>query len=125
LTQIGETIQSPALTSETNLSYRLGGEEFGVLMPGAELDSAMEFAERLRKVVGETDFPDAKDQPLGHLTVSVGVAVHISGADDSGKTLIEASDLALYEAKRSGRDCVRSAPPLRAYSGLGSSEETA
>jgi diguanylate cyclase (GGDEF)-like protein len=114
LTQIGETIQSPALMGDINLAYRLGGEEFGVLMPGTEMDGAVAFADRLRNAVGETDFPDAKEQPLGHLTVSVGVAMHYAGSGDSGKALIEATDLALYEAKRSGRDCVRSAPVLRA-----------
>jgi diguanylate cyclase (GGDEF)-like protein len=116
LTQIGEILQSPALLRSIDLSYRLGGEEFVVLMPGTDLDGAMVVAERLRALVGETDFPDASEQPLGHLTVSVGVAVHVPGSGDSGTALIEAADLALYEAKRSGRDCVRSAPEVRGVS---------
>jgi diguanylate cyclase (GGDEF)-like protein len=113
LVKIGELLQSPDLLRNIDLSYRLGGEEFVVLMPGTGLDGAMVVAERLRALVGETDFPDAKEQPLGHLTVSVGVAVHVPGSGDSGMALIEATDLALYEAKRSGRDCVRSAPAVR------------
>jgi diguanylate cyclase (GGDEF)-like protein len=116
LIQIGEILQSPELLRSIDLSYRLGGEEFVVLMPGTDLDGAMVVAERLRTLVGETDFPEASEQPSGHLTVSVGVAVHIPGSGDSGTALIEATDLALYEAKRSGRDCVRSAPAVRAVS---------
>jgi PleD family two-component response regulator len=76
------------------------------------LDGTKVVAERLRALVGETDFPDAREQPLGHLTVSVGVAVHVPGSARGGKALIEASDLALYEAKNAGRDCVRTAPAL-------------
>jgi diguanylate cyclase (GGDEF)-like protein len=113
LIKIGEILQSPDLLRTIDLSYRLGGEEFVVLMPGTGMDGAMVVAERLRTLVGETDFPDANEQPLGHLTVSVGVAVHIPCSGDSGTALIEATDLALYEAKRSGRDCVRSAPSVR------------
>jgi diguanylate cyclase (GGDEF)-like protein len=119
LMQIGEVLQSPTLLRDIDLSYRLGGEEFGVLLPGTGLSGAVELAERLCKAVGETDFPDCSKQPLGHLTISAGVALHVPGCGDSGKALIEASDLALYEAKRSGRNCVRSAPPqLRAVDSI-------
>jgi diguanylate cyclase (GGDEF)-like protein len=119
LTQIGEVLQSPVLLRDIDLSYRLGGEEFGLLLPGTGLSGAVTLAERLCEAVGETDFPDASKQPMGHLTISAGVALHIPGSGDSGKALIEASDLALYEAKRSGRNCVRSAtPPLRAVDSI-------
>ena len=119
LMQIGEILQSPALLRDIDLSYRLGGEEFGVLLPGTGLSGAVELGERLCNAVGETDFPDAGKQPLGRLTISAGVALHVPGCGDSGKALIESSDLALYEAKRSGRNCVRSAPPpLRAVDSI-------
>jgi diguanylate cyclase (GGDEF)-like protein len=116
LSQIGEILRSLALKRPIDLSYRLGGEEFAVLLPGTPLNGAMVVAERLRAEVGETNFPDAKEQPLGRLTISVGVAVHIPGSGHSATALIESSDLALYEAKRAGRDCVRSAPPLKSAS---------
>jgi len=119
LMQIGEVLQSPKLLRDIDLSYRLGGEEFGLLLPGTGLSGAVILAERLCEAVGETSFPDATKQPLGHLTISAGVAIHVPGSGDSGKALIEASDLALYEAKRSGRNCVRSAtPPLRAVDSI-------
>jgi diguanylate cyclase (GGDEF)-like protein len=110
LEKIGDVLRSPALLRPIDLSYRLGGEEFVVLLPGTGLEGAMVVAERLRALVGETDFPDAREQPMGHLTVSVGVAIHVAGVADAGKALIEATDLALYEAKNAGRDCVRAAP---------------
>jgi len=113
LQKIGEILKSPSLLRPIDLSYRLGGEEFVVLLPGTPISGAMVVAERLRGLVGETHFPDASEQPLGHLTVSVGVAVREPGSGETGKALIEASDMALYEAKRSGRDCVRPAPVLK------------
>jgi diguanylate cyclase (GGDEF)-like protein len=110
LRQISKLLQSPELLRDIDLSYRLGGEEFGVLLPGTGLSGAVALAERLCRAVGESVFPDASSQPMGRLTVSAGVALHLPGSGDSAKALLEASDLALYEAKRSGRDCVRSAP---------------
>ena len=41
------------------------------------------------------------------------IAVHQPGSRETGTELIKASDMALYEAKRSGRDCVRSSPELK------------
>jgi diguanylate cyclase (GGDEF)-like protein len=115
LQKIGQILKSPSLLRPIDLSYRLGGEEFVVLLPGTSISGAMVVAERLRALVGETDFPDASEQPLGHLTVSVGVAIREPGSGETAKALIEASDMALYEAKRSGRDCVRPAPVLKPF----------
>jgi diguanylate cyclase (GGDEF)-like protein/PAS domain S-box-containing protein len=82
---------------------RLGGEEFGIILPNADLPAAEIFAERLRKVVAESPV-----QYLGHaipLTISIGVTeikVDDSSADD---TLMRA-DRALYRAKELGRNRV-------------------
>jgi diguanylate cyclase (GGDEF)-like protein len=82
-----------------DLAYRLGGEEFLILLPGASTGEAAEVAERLRATVAA--------QPAGGLevTMSFGVAGSGGGAfayDD----VLAAADAALYEAKDAGRDGV-------------------
>ena len=77
------------------LAYRLGGEEFLVLMPGAELSEAREVAERLRSNV-------TKSEPGGlHLTMSVGVA-SASGEALRYEELFRVADAALLEAEARG-----------------------
>jgi diguanylate cyclase (GGDEF)-like protein len=83
-----------------DLVYRLGGEEFLVLLPGAELPQAQAVAEILREAVAR--------EPLGGetMTMSFGVAASHRGATFEYETVFAAADLALYEAKRTGRDRV-------------------
>jgi diguanylate cyclase (GGDEF)-like protein len=82
-----------------DLIYRLGGEEFMVLLPGANLEDAREVAERLREaVVGAR--PGGID-----VSISLGVSA-ASGRHISYEDLFNAADSALYEAKRAGRNRV-------------------
>ena len=83
---------------ESDLVYRLGGEEFLVLLPNAEAFTAEEVAERLRGAI-------AAARPAGlDVTVSCGVS---SCADGTAyATVFERADSALYAAKRAGRDRV-------------------
>lgn len=84
---------------------RYGGEEFVVLLLDADHERAMNIAEKLRELVATHPFPHAAEQPLGHVSVSIGVAVW----PDHGptpETLVAAADKALYAAKRFGRDVV-------------------
>jgi diguanylate cyclase (GGDEF)-like protein len=81
------------------LVYRLGGEEFLVVLPGMDADRGHEVAERLRTAVEQT-------RPLGFpVTISLGLsAAH--GEEVDYDTLFKAADGALYEAKRTGRNRV-------------------
>ncbi|HEU0024143.1 MAG TPA: GGDEF domain-containing protein [Thermoleophilaceae bacterium] len=81
------------------LAYRLGGEEFLVLMPGADLAEAAQVAERLRAGLAQ-----AKPGGLA-LTMSVGVA-SASGDELRYDEVFREADAALFEAKRGGRDRV-------------------
>ncbi len=82
---------------------RLGGEEFGAILPGADPTSAEVFAERLRIKVADTPLM-LKDQVI-RLTVSIGVAaLHMKDAN-ADAALIRA-DRALYRAKENGRNRV-------------------
>jgi len=87
------------------LVYRIGGEEFLVLLPGVDRDAAVEIAERVRHAVEE-----ARPAELD-LTISAGVAAD-SGGDISYDELFRAADAALLEAKRAGRNRVETARGL-------------
>jgi diguanylate cyclase (GGDEF)-like protein len=90
---------------EGELVYRLGGEEFLVLLPGVGAAEAAQVAERVRAAVTAA-------RPAGlDVTVSLGVSAGTDGAEYS--TLFEQADAALYEAKRSGRDRVVAHAALR------------
>jgi diguanylate cyclase (GGDEF)-like protein len=78
---------------------RLGGEEFGLLLPDTDIAGAASVADKLRRCLGA---PTASRHPL---TVSFGVAEVHSGASSVNAMFADA-DRALYAAKRAGRDRV-------------------
>jgi len=86
-----------------DLLARVGGEEFGVLLPGADLAAAAEVGERIRSHVRAA--PIAVAEGSVAVTVSTG-AVSLDPRDDE-LSFVSRADLRLYEAKRDGRDCVR------------------
>lgn len=88
-----------------DLVARYGGEEFMILLRGVTTERALEVAERLRRAVETEHFPGGENQPQGKVTISIGVATFPEHAD-SGDELINKADLALYEAKRGGRNRV-------------------
>jgi diguanylate cyclase (GGDEF)-like protein len=84
-----------------DLAYRLGGEEFLVVLPGADAGQAERLAERLREVISSASF--SGDQEL---TMSFGVSASPHGARFDYERVFGEADMALFEAKRSGRDRV-------------------
>jgi diguanylate cyclase (GGDEF)-like protein len=98
---------------------RLGGEEFVVVVPGADLLAAKDLAERFRIQVMTIDtrrwLADRK------ITVSTGVTV--SSARDTASAMLKRADAALYEAKRAGRNCVRIQLPADGTTGVGQTQE--
>jgi diguanylate cyclase (GGDEF)-like protein len=91
---------------DNDTAARLGGEEFALLLAGANEESAFAAAERLRQSVSRVAL-----DPAGTVTISVGVASCPSHAD-AERALYAAADAALYRAKRGGRDRSVLAPPL-------------
>ena len=87
-----------------DLACRFGGEEFVVLMPDADMSNAELVAERVRQAIAEKPFEVAGARPLT-VTVSVGVSFSESEAD-TPESLIKRADVALYRAKREGRNRV-------------------
>ena len=103
--QIAQTLKEVSRDNDT--AARLGGEEFGLLLAGVDLQRAAAAAERLRTVLSER-----RIEGVGTVTVSIGVASCPENAP-SERTLYSASDSALYVSKNSGRDRVSVAPPLQ------------
>ncbi len=86
-----------------DLTGRLGGEEFCILLPGTELDAAVLLAERIRTKIEDTPF-NYHDKDIS-LTVSIGVTAYSSGTKNIDE-LLKIADEGLYEAKGQGRNCV-------------------
>ena len=87
-----------------DLACRFGGEEFVVLMPDTDYGQAQLVAERVRQSIAERPFDVNAGRPLS-VTVSAGVTLNESDAD-TPETLIKRADVALYRAKREGRNRV-------------------
>jgi len=88
---------------KTDLLVRYGGEEFALLLFGADLEMAMTACERLRRAVCNDDVLTEKG-PVA-VSISAGV-VEVSGDDDYILQSLSLADQALYDAKDSGRNCV-------------------
>lgn len=101
LREVARRIQ--ARLRRTDLACRYGGEEFAVLLVDTDVRFATAVAEELRSRVAKEPFPGGERQPLGRLTISVGVASMPDHARDE-RALVQASDEALYRAKQGGRN---------------------
>ncbi|HEX7451321.1 MAG TPA: GGDEF domain-containing protein [Polyangiaceae bacterium] len=82
---------------------RYGGEEFVVVIPDSTLHNAELRAERVLQSISELEI--STDKGKVQVTVSIGLSSLSSG--DTGKSWLARADAALYEAKGSGRNCVR------------------
>lgn len=90
-----------------DLLARYGGEEFVYILPGSNEANAMEVAERCREAVATMEFYAGSEKlPL---TLSAGVAAWVPKARQGADELLKAADHALYRAKHSGRNCVKTA----------------
>ncbi len=85
-----------------DLAYRLGGEEFLVLLPGAGLEEATMIAEQLREAVGAESIAGKL-----RLTMSFGVSASAPDEPFVYAAVFAEADAALYGAKAAGRNCVR------------------
>ena len=93
-----------------DLAYRLGGEEFLVLLPGADADQTEALAEELRSAVAAASVGGGVE-----VTLSLGVTASERGQTFDYAAVFAEADAALYEAKRAGRDRVCSSQPDVGY----------
>jgi diguanylate cyclase (GGDEF)-like protein len=90
----------------TDEPARYGGDELAVILAETDLDGALTIGESIRRAV-EAAEPQLPDGTALHVTVSVGVSALEAGHGDP-EALIEAADVGLYAAKRTGKNKVRS-----------------
>lgn len=90
-------------TRDSDTVARWGGEEFIIIAPETNEQQACQLAETIRKLVAEYAFPHANQQPLGHVSLSIGVATMSDGIANA-EQLLKLADKAVYRAKESGRD---------------------
>lgn len=89
---------------ELDLLGRIGGEEFGLVLPNTDAEQARQVAERIRRGCGDLGL-EAVACPVQEFTVSLGVS-EARGDDQDLTQLLDRADMALYQAKAAGRDRV-------------------
>jgi diguanylate cyclase (GGDEF)-like protein len=101
LRQLAQIVRANVRRDDT--LARIGGEEFGLILPEVGIDGARALAEKIRVAVEDATFRfEGQTIPV---TVSLGVAQWGAGVDE-GDALVRKADAALYEAKRGGRNRV-------------------
>lgn len=101
-----------ATVRDSDLAGRWGGEEFMLLLPGADAVGAAQLADRVRASLAERSFLGGEGAVVS-VTCSFGVAQHTPGTDD--RELFAAADRALYRAKREGKNRVELDAPVRSF----------
>jgi len=102
LTQIAKTIERTV--RNTDFVFRCGGDEFGVVLPGTDLDGAMRTAQKVLQKVESLDILTTLGYS-GPVTVSIGISEYHRG--NHFETLVAEADQALYASKRSSKNCAR------------------
>jgi len=107
--QISQAIKK-AIYRPTDLACRYGGEEFALILPETPLEGARHIAELIRQQVIELGVVHESSPASGSVTLSLGVATaYLEAGVESPEELINAADIALYLAKESGRNQVKTA----------------
>jgi diguanylate cyclase (GGDEF)-like protein len=101
LRRVADVMKAP-LRPNADMAARVGGEEFAVILPDTDIDSAIAFAEKLRRRIEQTVVVIGEHEIRP--TISIGVAMNRRSSNL--EELMERSDRALYTAKRSGRNKV-------------------
>ncbi|GAB6046053.1 hypothetical protein JCM11957_16520 [Caminibacter profundus] len=95
LSEIGKTLKN--IFRKSDIVGRWGGEEFIVVLPETSFEDAKKVAKKLRKTIENYDFKGKK------FTISVGVSEYNGNLEES----LKKADIALYQAKKSGRNQVK------------------
>lgn len=104
LKRIAETMNALA-RRPADVVARVGGDEFGMVLPGTNADGARTMAESLRQRIADLGIPHPAS-PAGQVTVSAGCATVIPTTTQTSAVLLDAADSVLYSAKHKGRNRV-------------------
>ena len=104
--QVTANAISTTLKRGSDLVFRWGGEEFIVLLPGTEIEGAVQVAERIRGSISSAEIPSVGAMALPKVTASIGAASIIPDVENTITDLIKNADKAMYTAKESGRNRV-------------------
>ena len=105
LTKVANALAG-TLHRPNDLLARYGGEEFVALMPDMDAADAFLLAESMRAQIEKLGIPHCSSGAANFVTVSIGAVTHIPEPNTDESHLIHLGDLALYEAKRAGRNRV-------------------
>lgn len=97
----------PNCIRKTDLIARYGGDEFIVVLPSTDTQTAMSIAERIRHTFESIRMPLANGFSMPSMSCSLGISTFPQHCSDK-EGLLKTSDIALYKAKLSGRNCVKS-----------------
>jgi len=103
LVKVAQTMES-ALSRPGDVVARIGGEEFAFLLPGTTLIGAKSVAELIRKRILDLNIPHDASPAAEQVTLSFGLASSAPTSASTPADLLRASDIALYDAKRRGRN---------------------
>jgi diguanylate cyclase (GGDEF)-like protein len=105
LISIADTIKK-TLKRDSDYSFRLGGEEFGILLLSTNAKNSQEIANNILTSIQNLKITHQKNSPSGYVTASIGLTTTIPNRDYSIDKLITNSDKLLYQAKHEGRNRV-------------------
>jgi diguanylate cyclase (GGDEF)-like protein/PAS domain S-box-containing protein len=95
-----------AVKRSVDLVARYGGEEFAVILPNIDTEGALQVTKKIQTEVRGLKIAHPHSLVSEYVTVSLGVATTVPHPKSSAATLIAAADMALYQAKAEGRDCI-------------------
>lgn len=91
-----------SVARRSDITGRMGGEEFAVVLPSTTAPEAIDFSERLHVAINKAVLK--YNDVIIKYTVSIGLTSFEPGSDDTMEDLLARADLALYQAKRAGRN---------------------
>ncbi len=103
LQQISDILKG-TVNRHTDILVRLGGEEFGVLLPEEDEGNAFRLGEKIIQAMNDAQIPHPDSPVAPHVTISIGAATLNPNPSDSMEELFEQADKALYRAKEGGRN---------------------
>lgn len=107
LQRIASMIDSNA-KRPADLAARYGGEEFAVILPDTNSEGALKIAENIRCEIQRDKIPHAESTVSSFVSISLGIATVVPSQEGTMEQLINLADMALYRAKKNGRNRVES-----------------